>query len=108
MAKHIHSKGVVDKTFLRFILSNNIAVDCIFRGEYPNICLYALNNIPAPHTYKLVYAPAQFVFSTNSSKIAAVLCLLVVLFEIIMFFFVSNKLFVFRGMSAMCLNTWIS
>ena len=36
---------------LRFILSNSIAVHCILRGEYP------LNNIPAPHSYKLVYVP---------------------------------------------------
>ena len=39
--------------FLRFILSNNIAVHCILRGEYPNSCIYALNNISAPHSYKL-------------------------------------------------------
>jgi len=42
--------------FLRFILST---VHCILRVEYPNIFIYALNNIPAPppHTYKLVYTP---------------------------------------------------
>jgi len=31
-----------------FILSNNIAVHCILSGEYPNLCIYTLNNIPAP------------------------------------------------------------
>ena len=31
-----------------FILSNNIALHCFLSGEYPNICIYALNNIPAP------------------------------------------------------------
>ena len=41
--------------FLRFILSNNIAVH---RFLYPNICIYALNNIPAPHSFKLSCAPA--------------------------------------------------
>ena len=43
--------------FLRLILCNYIAVDCILRGKYPNICIYALNNIQAPYSYKLFYAP---------------------------------------------------
>jgi len=41
---------------LRFVLSNNIAVPCILRGEYPNICI---NASQPPHSYKLVYAPGD-------------------------------------------------
>ena len=33
--------------FLRFNLFNNIAIHCILRGEYPNICIYTFYNIPA-------------------------------------------------------------
>jgi len=44
------ARGAEAPPVLRFILSNNIAVHCILRGEYPNICIYALNNIPAPPT----------------------------------------------------------
>ena len=41
-----------------FDLSNNIAVHCTLREEYPNIyIIYTLDNIPAPRSYKLVYAP---------------------------------------------------
>ena len=39
------ARGLKPPHFLRFILSNNIAVHCILRE---NICIYALNNIPAP------------------------------------------------------------
>jgi len=38
---------------------HHITVHCILKGENPNICIYALNNIPPPHTHTLtlVYAP---------------------------------------------------
>lgn len=36
----------------KFILNNYIAVHCILREEYQNICIYALSNFPA-----LVYTP---------------------------------------------------
>ena len=36
---------LLNKQFLRFTLPNN------------SCCIYAHNNIPAPHSYKLVYAP---------------------------------------------------
>ena len=41
------ARGTEVSLVLRFVLSNNIAVPCILRGEYPNICIYALNSIPA-------------------------------------------------------------
>ena len=34
--------------FLKFILSNYIAAPCNLREEYSKICIYGLNNIPAP------------------------------------------------------------
>jgi len=40
--------GLKHPSFFRFILSHNIAVHCILRGEYPNICILVLNNISAP------------------------------------------------------------
>jgi len=38
------ARGLKCPQFFRFILSDNIAVHCV--GE--NICIYAINNIPAP------------------------------------------------------------
>ena len=57
--------------FLRFILCNNIAAHCIFRGEYPNICIYSYSlNIPAPvYSYKLVYAPGVIVPRGKPKKV---------------------------------------
>ena len=48
-------RGAESPPDLRFVLSNNIAVPCILRGEYLNTCIYASQ---PPHSYKLVYAPA--------------------------------------------------
>ena len=48
------ARGLKPPHFLRFILSNNIAVHCILRE---NICIYALNNIPAPPTITNLSTP---------------------------------------------------
>jgi len=45
------------RAVLRFVLSNNIAVPCILRGEYSNICIYAPNSIPAPLLLQILSTP---------------------------------------------------
>ena len=44
---------------MRFVLFNNIAVPCILRGEYPNICIYAPNSIPAPLLLQICLRPCS-------------------------------------------------
>ena len=50
---HLHDSGLCIGWILHVFISifvdlTIIAVHCILRGKYPNICKYALNNIPVP------------------------------------------------------------
>ena len=73
MRMHLDDKGVDGGAeapqFLRFILSN-IAIHCILRGESPNICIYALNNIPAPppHTHTHIHTHTYTHTHTHTHK----------------------------------------
>jgi len=49
---------------------HNIAVRCSLRGEYPIICIYALNNIPAPPLLQTCLRPctgSEFQCGCNNS-----------------------------------------